>query len=103
MRRREFITLLGAAVAAWPLVARAQQPDRVRRIGVFAFGAASDPSAQAYVGALRRGLEQLGWTEGHNIHVDYRWTSDRLKAEVAEMVDLAPDLIVRWHGVERRF
>jgi len=95
MRRRAFITLIvGAVVEGRSLTARAQQPDRVRRIGVFAFGAASDPSAQAYVRALRQGLEQLGWIEGHNIHVDYRWTSDRLKAEVAEIVDLAPDLIV---------
>src|SRR3974390_3393836 len=94
MRRREFITLIGATTA-WPLGARAQQPDRARRIGVFAFGAESDPSAQAYARALRQGLEQLGWIEGRNIRVDYRWSSgNRLKAEVAEMVDLAPDLIV---------
>ena len=95
MRRREFVSLLGGAAAAWPLAARAQQPDRVRRIGVFAFGAESDPAAQAYVRALRQGLEQLGWIEGRNIHVDYRWASgDRLKAEVAEMVELAPDVIL---------
>jgi putative ABC transport system substrate-binding protein len=93
--RRQFITLLGGAAAAWPLAARAQQPDRVRRIGVFAFGAESDPAAQAYVRALRQGLEQLGWIEGRNIRVDYRWASgDRLKAEVAEMVELAPDVIL---------
>ena len=93
--RREFITLLGGAAAVWPIMARAQQPDRVRRIGVFAFGAESDPAAQAYVRALRQGLEQLGWIEGRNIRVDYRWASgDRLKAEVAEMVELAPDVIL---------
>ena len=63
MKRRAFITLLAGAVA-WPLAARAQQADRVRRIGVFAFGAESDPAAQAYVRALRQGLEQLGWFEG---------------------------------------
>jgi putative ABC transport system substrate-binding protein len=62
---------------------------------VFAFGAESDPAAQAYVRALRQGLEQLGWIEGRNIRVDYRWASgDRLKAEVAEMVELAPDVIL---------
>ena len=96
MRRREFITLIaGALVEGRPLAARAQQPDRVRRIGVFVFGAESDPSAQAYVRALGQGLEQLGWIEGRNIRVDYRWTGgNRLTAEVAEMVDLAPDLIV---------
>jgi putative ABC transport system substrate-binding protein len=92
--RRELLAALGGA-AAWPLATRAQQPDRVRRIGVFAFGAESDLSAQVYVRALRQGLEQLGWIEGRNIRVDYRWTTgNRLKAEVAEMVDLAPDLIV---------
>jgi putative tryptophan/tyrosine transport system substrate-binding protein len=96
MRRREFITLIaGAVIGERPLAARAQQPDRMRRIGVYTFGAESDPSAQAYARALRQGLEQLGWIEGRNMRVDYRWTSgDRLKAEVAEMVDLAPDLIV---------
>ena len=94
MRRREFITLAGG-MAVWPLAVGAQQPDRLRRIGVFAFGDESDPSAQVYVRALRQGLEQLGWIEGRNIRVDDRWTSsNRLKAEVAEMVDLAPDLIV---------
>ena len=62
---------------------------------MFAFGAESDPAAQSYVRALRQGLEQLGWIEGRNIHVDYRWASgDRLKAEVAEMVELAPDVIL---------
>ena len=95
MKRREFITLLGGATATWPLAARAQQGERVRRIGVFAFGAESDPAAQAYVRALRQGLEQLGWIEGRNTRVDYRWASgDRLKAEVAEMVELAPDVIL---------
>ena len=65
---------------------------------MFAFGAESDPAAQAYVRALRQGLEQLGWIEGRNIRVDYRWASgDRLKAEVAEMVELTP----RRHLVRR--
>ena len=105
VKRREFITLLGGAAAAWPFGARAQQSDRVRRIGVFAFGAESDPAAQSYVRALRQGLEQLGWIEGRNIHVDYRWASgDRLKAEVAEMVELAPRRHLVWRNpVNRRY
>ena len=97
MRRREFITLLGGAATAWPLAARAQQPDQVRRIGVFTSGAESDPSAQAYVRALRQGLEKLGWIEGRNIRADYRWASgdvNRLRADAAEMVDLTPDVIL---------
>jgi ABC-type uncharacterized transport system substrate-binding protein len=97
IRRRELITLLGGAVAAWPLAARAQQPDQVRRIGVFTSGAESDPSAQAYVRALRHGLEKLGWIEGRNIRADYRWASGdvtRLRADAAEMVDLTPDVIL---------
>jgi putative ABC transport system substrate-binding protein len=97
LKRRDFITLLGGAAVAWPLAARAQQPDRVRRIGVFAGGAESDPSAQAYVRALRQGLEKLGWIEGRNIRADYRWASgdaDRLRADVAEMVDLTPEVIL---------
>ena len=75
MKRQKFISLLGGAAAAWPLASRAQQVDRVRRIGVFAFGAEGDPAAQACVRALRQGLEQLGWIEGRNIRVDYRWAS----------------------------
>ena len=97
MKRREFITLLGGAAAAWPFAARAQQPDQVRRIGVFTSGAESDPSAQAYVRALRQGLEKLGWIEGRNIRADYRWASgdvNRLRADAAEMVDLTPDVIL---------
>ena len=97
MKRREFIKLLGGATTAWPLAARAQQPDQVRRIGVFTSGAESDPSAQAYVRALRQGLEKLGWIEGRNIRADYRWASgdvNRLRADAAEMVDLTPDVIL---------
>jgi ABC-type uncharacterized transport system substrate-binding protein len=95
--RRQFITLLGGGAVGWPLAARAQQPDQVRRIGVFTSGAESDPSAQAYVRALRQGLEKLGWIEGRNIRADYRWASgdvNRLRADAAEMVDLTPDVIL---------
>ena len=70
MRRRAFITLFGGAAATWPLTARAQQPDGVRRIGVLMGIGDSDPEAKPRVEALQGGLKDLGWTEGHNIHLD---------------------------------
>jgi hypothetical protein len=73
MRRREFITLVGSAAATWPLAARAQQADRMRRIGVLMNVAADDPEAPARVGAFSQGLAELGWTIGRNVRVDYRW------------------------------
>jgi putative ABC transport system substrate-binding protein len=73
MRRREFITLLGGAAAAWPLAARAQQDDRVRRIGVLMSYAKSDPDGGVFVAAFREGLQQLGWLEGRDIRIDDRW------------------------------
>jgi putative ABC transport system substrate-binding protein len=97
MRRREFIAGLGSA-AAWPVVARAQQPERVRRIGVL-LGAteAQDPESQSRVKALREGLEALGWSEGRNIRIDYRFAggdAEHIKAHAAELVNASPDLIV---------
>ena len=71
MRRREFVTLLGGAAAAWPLAARAQQPERVRRIGVL-MGFA-DPATQSYVTAFRGALTKLGWAEGSNLRTEVRW------------------------------
>jgi hypothetical protein len=73
MRRREFITLLGGATAAWPTWARAQQPDRMRRIGVLMGSEQSDPDSQVRLAAFRQVLRQLGWTEGRNIRIDERW------------------------------
>jgi putative ABC transport system substrate-binding protein len=98
MRRRDFITLLGGAAAAWPGVVRAQQPERVRRIGLLV-GAAEehDPQSQARIMAFRQGLDALGWAEGRNILVDYRFAggdADRIQTHVAELVAAAPDLIV---------
>jgi putative ABC transport system substrate-binding protein len=73
MKRREFITLLGGAAAAWPLATHAQQGERVRRIGVLMNVAADDPEAPARVGAFSQGLAELGWTIGRNVRIDYRW------------------------------
>jgi putative ABC transport system substrate-binding protein len=75
MRRREFITLLSGAVVSWPLAARAQQPDRVRRIGVLMGFGENDSQAQAMIAAFREGLQKLGWTEGRNNRIDTRWTT----------------------------
>jgi putative ABC transport system substrate-binding protein len=97
MRRRKFIMLLGGAAAAWPLSARAQQPDRMRRIGVLIAFAESDPQAQAITAALRRDFQELGWTEGRNIRIDYRFAGgniERMRIYAAELVDLAPDVII---------
>jgi putative ABC transport system substrate-binding protein len=75
MKRRQFITLLGGAEAAWPLVARAQQAERVRRIGMLQPLGADDPEAQLRVSAFNGRLKELGWTDGSNVWIDYRWTS----------------------------
>ena len=75
MRRREFITLLGGAAAAWPLAARAQQAERMRRIGVLMTTAADDPEGQARLAAFVQGLQQLGWTDGRNVRIDTRWAA----------------------------
>ena len=74
MKRREFIMLAGVVAIAGPLAARAQQPDRMRRIGVLMGFAESDREGQAFVAAFREGLQKLGWAEGRNIRIDYRWT-----------------------------
>jgi putative tryptophan/tyrosine transport system substrate-binding protein len=97
MKRRKFITLLCGAAAAWPLAARAQQPDQFRRIGVLMSFAESDPQAQARVAAFRKGLQELGWAEGRNIRIDIRWaTSDAalMQRFAKELVALQPDLIL---------
>jgi putative ABC transport system substrate-binding protein len=96
VRRREFITLLGGAAAAWPLAARAQQAERVRRIGLL-MGTADDREGQARVTALKQGLQELGWTDGRNIQIETRFAGadgDRIRAHAAELVALAPDVIV---------
>jgi putative ABC transport system substrate-binding protein len=100
LRRRQFISLLGSAAAAWPLGVRAQQGVPVRRIGVLMAYAEGDPEAQARIGAVRQGLKELGWTEGHNIQVETRWGTgdpDRAQTSATELISLAPDVIVA-HG-----
>jgi ABC-type uncharacterized transport system substrate-binding protein len=96
LNRREFITLLGGA-AAWPFAARAQQGERVRRIGVLMPYAENDAEAQARVAAFREGLQKLGWTEGRHVRIDYRWAgddADRLRGYAAELVGMTPDVIL---------
>ena len=97
MKRRQFITLLGGAAAAWPLTVHAQQVERVRRIGLL-MGTADDREGQARVTALKQGLQELGWTDGRNIQIrDPRFgvaDTDRRRADAAELMALAPDVIV---------
>ena len=97
MRRREFITLIGGAVAAWPLVARAQKSSNVRRVGVLMSTASDDPLGQADSTAFAQGLQQLGWEIGSNIRIDYRWgagDTERFRKYAAEIVGLSPDVIL---------
>ena len=96
MKRRDFIALLGGATAAWSLVARAQQVERMRRIGVLIPFAESDAEAQAQVIAFRERLGQLGWTDGRNLRIDYRWAVGGVgvRAFAKELVELRPDVIV---------
>src|SRR5258708_10434619 len=100
MRRREFMTLVGG-VAAWPLAARAQQSERKRRVGVLMGLAADDPEAQDRIAAFEQGLQQLGWTDGGNLQIDYRrgaGESDPTRKYAAELVALAPDVILASGG-----
>jgi putative tryptophan/tyrosine transport system substrate-binding protein len=99
MRRREFIILLGGAVTAWPLIARAQPAERVRRIGVLLPSAAENPEYQPWVGAFLQELAQLGWSIGRNVRIDTRWaaTNADIRNQAAELVALAPDVILA-HG-----
>jgi putative ABC transport system substrate-binding protein len=99
--RRECIVLLGGAAASWPLAARAQQRERMRRIGVLINLAVDDPEAQARNAVLLQALQQLGWTAGRNLQIEYRWggeIADRNREYAAELVALAPDVIVSGGG-----
>src|SRR5499433_2279843 len=98
MQRREFITLLGGVAIGWPLAVWAQQPERMRRIGVLMAHAESDPEFKAYMAAFREGLEKLGWAEGRNIQVESRWgaldDAEARQRSARELVALQPDLIL---------
>ena len=101
MQRRNFIRLLGGAAVAWPLAARAQQSDRVRRIGVLLAATADDPDYQARIAAFQQGLQQLGWSDGRNVHIDTRWATtkpDDIRRHAAELAALAPDVILAGTG-----
>src|SRR5260370_42143806 len=96
MRRRDFIKVIGGAAATWPVAARAQQAERMRRIGVFAGLTESDPSVQPMVAAFRGALAKLGWTEGSNVLIEYRWRgadADKMRRQAVELATLAPDII----------
>jgi putative ABC transport system substrate-binding protein len=97
MRRRKFITLVGGAAAAWPVVARAQQGDRVRRIGVLMPYDENDPAAKIFISALTQALAALGWTESRNLRIDLRWAGgdiNRIRVSAQKLVGLQPDIIV---------
>jgi putative ABC transport system substrate-binding protein len=100
MQRRNFLGVLGGA-AAWPMVARAQQADRVRQIGVLMAATADDPDFQARFAAFQQGLQQLGWSDGRNVHIDTRWATtkpDDIRRHAAELAALAPDVILAGSG-----
>jgi ABC-type uncharacterized transport system substrate-binding protein len=106
VKRRELIALLGGAVVAWPRFARAQQAERPRRIGVLSGGSAGDPAVRTRTAAFVQELAQLGWTDGRNVRIDYRWgegNADDIRKHATEMVALAPDVILAPGGpvVER--
>jgi putative ABC transport system substrate-binding protein len=97
MRRREFITLMGGAAATWPLAARAQQPEPMRRIGVLMNRGPDDAEGRTFVAAFRQAMQQLGWSDGRNVRFDVRWGEnniDRDRKYAAELVALAPDIIL---------
>src|SRR5262249_18972822 len=100
IRRREFIILLGGA-ASWPLAARAQQGERMRRVGVLMNIPADDQEAQLYMAAFQQGLQELGWSVGRNLRLDHRWgpsNQERTRQQVAELLALAPDVILATGG-----
>jgi ABC-type uncharacterized transport system substrate-binding protein len=97
IERRKFLATLGGAAAAWPLAARAQQPERVRRIGLLMNRAPDDPEGQARIAAFLQGLQEWGWAVGRNVQIDYRWgagDADRIRKFAAELIVLAPDVIL---------
>ena len=101
MNRRKFITLLGGASAAWPLAARAQQPERVRKIGVLMHATSDEPELQARIVAFAQGLQEAGWSVGRNVRIETRWSTgdvSRLRKDAAELVALNPDVVLAGVG-----
>jgi putative tryptophan/tyrosine transport system substrate-binding protein len=101
LKRRDFISLLGAAAAVWPLAARAQQADRVRRVGVLMNLGSDDAEGQARNAAFLQGLQELGWTVGRNVRMEYRWgagDAELFRRHASELVALAPDVILAGGG-----
>ncbi len=101
MKRRDFIRLIGAVTAAWSIPAHAQRSERTRLIGVLMNLHENDPEARSYVAAFLQGLQDSGWTVGRNMRIDYRWTAgdaDRVRRYAAELVGLAPDVILTVGG-----
>jgi putative ABC transport system substrate-binding protein len=97
MQRRDFITLLGGAAATWPLAVRAQQGERMRRIGVLMSTAVDDPQDPVRLAAFAQGLQELGWTIGRNLRIDYRWgasSPDNTRKYAAELATFAPDVML---------
>jgi putative tryptophan/tyrosine transport system substrate-binding protein len=97
VERRQFFYVLGGAVANWPLALHAQQTEKLRRIGVLMTPAENDPAAVSGIAAFRQGLQELGWSEGRNVHIDYRWGGgdiDRIRAGAKDLIELSPDVIV---------
>ena len=97
MRRREFITLLGGAAAAWPVAARAQQGEQMRRVGVLVNLAANDPMGQARVAAFVQGLQATGWSDGRNVRINTRWAAadpGNYRKYAAELIALGPDVVL---------
>src|SRR5262245_31527420 len=96
MNKREFITLVGGA-AVWPLAVRAQQGERMRHISVLISLTTEDPQSKARAAAFLRGLQAFGWSDGHNLRIDYRWgggDASRMRSYAAELIALAPDVVV---------
>ena len=103
MKRREFIKLLGGSTL-WPLAAHAQQPDRTRRIAVLMTVAEDNPDGKPRLEVFVQGLQELGWTDGRNIRIDYRWSAgdaERTRKYAAELVSLAPDVILAGNRISR--
>ena len=101
MKRREFISLLGGATAAWPLAARAQQPERIRLVGVLMHATSDEPESQARIVAFAQGLQEAGWSVGRNVRIETRWSTgdaSRLRRDAAELVALAPDVVLAGVG-----